>query len=252
MKKSLVEKMMLSSLDHQLKAARHLADMQEILQQFLRDRGITTYSFTYYSYYTNALNQLKYDISSDNFAPWHQHYISEHYEEIDTTLAKIYCTTRPAFWDLPTQLQEATSPKEKQMRLDSIAFGAEKGLCIPIHGPHEDFANFLVVQMRGETCLADWQALQYELFVAGYYYYSYLQNHLLKAQQGVDKYQLNQREIQCLSLIAKQYSPAAIAKSLHITERTVNYHIQRLNKKLGTKNKYQSLAKALQKGLIKN
>lgn len=244
--------MILIILEDQLKAASTIDEMNSVFRQFLADHHITTYSFTYYSYYPNALNKLKYDMASPNFTSWHKHYISENYEEIDTTLEKVYRTTLPTFWDLDAQLKEANSPKEKQMRLDSIAFGAEKGLSIPIHGPQEDFANFLVVQMKGETCLDQWQALQYELFVAGYYYYSYLQKHLLKIQEPNKKFKLNQREIQCLSLIAKQYSVAMIAKSLYITERTVNYHIQRLNKKLGTKNKYQSVAKALQRGLIKN
>jgi LuxR family transcriptional activator of bioluminescence operon len=100
--------------------------------------------------------------------------------------------------------------------------------------------------MRGENCLDHWQALQYELFVVGYYYYSYLQPLLLKNQTPVEKFDLSQREIQCLILIAKQYPVKLIAENLHITERTVNYHIQRLNKKLGVKNKYQAVAKALQ------
>jgi len=68
--------------------------------------------------------------------------------------------------------------------------------------------------------------------------------------ESKEKYQLSKREIQCLTLLAKQYSIDAIAKSLHISERTVNYHIQRLNKKLGAQNKHQSVMKALQKGLI--
>ena len=193
---------------------------------------------------------MKYDFATSNFKTWHEHYLGENYEEIDSTLESVYQATLPQFWDLQQQLKDSTSEKEKQMRLDSIAFGSEKGLSIPIHGPQEDFANFLVVQMRGETCLNHWQDIQYELFAAAYFYYSYLQKFLLKTQPPVAKHQLTSREIQCLVLIAKQYPVSMIAKSLHITERTVNYHIQRLNKKLGTKSKYQSVAKALKEGLI--
>lgn len=251
MKKLPIEKMTLSTFDQQLKTVQQIETFNTILEKFLLSRQITTYSFTYYSYYANSLNQLKYDVSSANFSSWHKHYIEEHYEEIDSTLEKIYLTTLPTFWDLATQLKEAKSPKEKQMRLDSIAFGAVKGLSIPIHGPHEDFASFLVVQMRGENFLEMGSELQYELLAAGYYYYSYLQKFLLKQQKPREKFQLNERELQCLTLIDKQYSVSAMAKLLNITERTINYHIQRLNKKMGTKNKYQSVAKAIQKGLLK-
>ena len=51
-------------------------------------------------------------------------------------------------------------------------------------------------------------------------------------------------------LISKNYSVSEMAHELHLTERTINYHIQKLNKKLGTKNKYQSLAKALRLGML--
>jgi LuxR family transcriptional activator of bioluminescence operon len=136
------------------------------------------------------------------------------------------------------------------MRLDSIEFGAVQGLSIPIHGPQEDFAILLLVQMRGQKCLENWQLQQYEFFAAAYYYYFYMQQQLLKNSKPAKKHQLNKREIQCLTLIAKQYSIEAIAQTLHITERTVNYHIQRLNKKLGAQNKYQSVIKALNVGLL--
>ena len=36
----------------------------------------------------------------------------------------------PVFWDLHDQLANAATKREKQMRLDSIAFGIEKGLSI--------------------------------------------------------------------------------------------------------------------------
>lgn len=242
--------MKLIEFENALKKARTVLELNQVLEKYLLSHEIKTYAFTYYSYYPNAQNKLKYDYATPNFAPWHQHYISEHYEEIDSTLEMVYKTVLPTFWDLQQQLKEAKSAREKQMRLDSIAFGAEKGLSIPIHGPQEDFAILLVVQMKGEKCLENWQQLQYDLFAAAYYYYNALQKALLKIQAPNEKHKLNKREIQCLTLIAKQYSIEAIAKTLNITERTVNYHIQRLNKKLGTQNKYQSVMKALQKKLI--
>lgn len=251
MKSKPFEKMTLFELQASLKAARSIPDLNAALQKFLLSYHITTYSFTYYSYYPNSLNKLKYDFATPNFEDWHKHYIGEHYEEIDTTLEKSYRLTLPVFWDLETQIKQATTAREKKMRLDSLDYGTEKGITIPIHGPREDFATFVVFQMQGENCLEQWHELEYILFVAGYYYYAYLQPQLLKTQEPVEKFQLNKREMQCLVLIAKQYSMNAIAKNLNITVRTVNYHIQRLNKKLGTKNKYQSVAKALQNGLIK-
>lgn len=240
----------LHQLDTAFKSARTIDELNQVLQDFLFDLGFSMFSFTYYSYYPNSLNKLKYDFASKAFKQWHQHYLAEHYEEVDSTLAQSYRATLPTYWVLKDQLKNAKTAKEKKMRKDSIAFGAEKGISFPIHGPEGDFAMFLVVQMVGEKCLDHWQTLQYELFTVGYYYYSYLQALLLKEKKPTAKHQLNQREIQCLQLIAEHHAIAVIAKKLHITERTVNYHIQRLNKKLGTKNKHQSVMKAMREGII--
>lgn len=242
--------MKIYKFEQALKFSKSLAQVNKALEEYLNSLGIHSFAFTYHSYYPNSLHKLKYDISSANFARWHKHYISEGYEDVDTTLDVVYRTVMPTFWDLQQQLKEAKTPREKKMRLDSIQFGSEKGLSIPIHGPQEDFAILLVVQMRGETCLENWQELQYELFAAAYYYYAYLQRHLLKLLPEDKENKLTKRDLQCLTLIAKQYSMEAIAQALNITDRTVNYHIQRLNKKLGTSNKYQSVIKALNKGLI--
>ncbi len=242
---------MLSKLEQALKSAKSIDQLNLALKQYLSNFGVKTYAFTYYSYYPNSENKLKYDFATPELVAWHNHYISEKYEDIDSTLDVVYRTSLPIYWSLEQQLKEAKSPREKQMRLDSIKFGAEKGLSIPIHGPQEDFAILVLVQMQGQKCLENWQTLQYEFFTAAYYYYFYCQQFLLKTLPADKKHQLNKREIQCLTLIAKQYSTEAMAQALSITERTVNYHIQRLNKKLGTPNKYQSVMKALNKGLIR-
>jgi DNA-binding CsgD family transcriptional regulator len=41
-----------------------------------------------------------------------------------------------------------------------------------------------------------------------------------------------------------------MAKIMLITERTVNFHIQKMNKSLGTCNKYISVAKAKECGIL--
>jgi DNA-binding CsgD family transcriptional regulator len=242
--------MSLIILEKNLKKAVSLKEINQALEKYLLTFGITTFSFTYYSYYPNSKNKLKYDFSSSDFSLWHKHYISEGYEDIDSTLDSVYQQSLPIFWDLQDQLENAKSSREKKMRLDSIKFGAEKGLSIPIHGPQEDFAILLIVQMKNQNCLDNWEELQYSLFSTAYYYYFYLQKILLLTKPNLRKNILSQREIQILLLIAKQHSIEKIANALNITQRTVNYHIQKLNKKLGVKNKYQAIIKALKQNLI--
>lgn len=242
--------MTLIDFEKTLQAAKNTRQINAALKYYLNNLSIDTFSFTYYSYHPNSQNKLKYEFSSNNFNAWHQHYISEGYEDVDSTLTVVHKTTLPTFWDLEQQLKDAKTERERQMRLDSIEFGAERGLSIPIHGANEDFAVLLAVQMKGQTCLNDWKNKQYELLAAAHYYYHYLHHALLRVQTPIGKYQLTEQEMQCLLLIAEHRSMTDMARILEITERTVNYHIQKINKKLGTKNKYQSVTKALEKGLL--
>lgn len=243
--------MTLEQFENTLKAANSIRQLNEALTAYLRCFHINTYAYTYYSYYPTSINTLKYDHSSSNLKLWHEHYIAEKYEDIDSTMDVVYQSTLPVCWDLKQQLQEAKTPRERKMRSDGIEYGVVKGVSIPIHGPLEDFAILMLAQRKDQTCLDNFSAIQYELFTAAYYFYEYMQKQLLTLHPPEEKHQLSMREMQCLVLLSKQYSLSAIAKQLKITERTVNYHIQRLNKKLGTQNKYQSVMKALQQGLIK-
>ena len=242
-------KMQLYDIEIQFQQAKTVPQLTALLEQLLQNLGFDTYSFTYYTYHLNSTHKLKYHFASKNYLAWHEHYINEGYEDIDTTLHFSHRQTLPVFWDLETQLQQAKTKRERQMRLDSIEFGVECGLLVPIHGPQEDFAILLVAQRQGQTCLREWRGLQYDLFVIAYLYYQHLQKHLLNVSQD-NLYQLTERELQCLTLIAQQMPPHEIANRLEITERTVNFHIQKINKKFGVKNKHQAVTKAKEKNII--
>ena len=217
---------------------------------YLNDLKITTFSFTYYTYHPYSKSKIKFDLSSTNLQRWHKHYIAENYDQIDTTLDQVYREVLPVHWDIEQQIREAKGSRETQMRLDSKKFGTRHGLSLPVHGPHNDFAILMVEQLRNQTCLENWQTLQSELHYVTYCVYHYLRKHLLQHHPATTKYQFSKREVECLSLVAQNYPVAEMAKILHISERTVNFHIQNINKKLGTNNKYQSVAKVIAEGLL--
>ena len=188
---------------------------------------------------------------SDSFKAWHDHYHAEGYDNIDTTSQCAKLDHIPIYWQIDQQIKEARTQRERQMRLDSLDFGADCGLTIPIHGPAGRKAILLVEQMQGEDCLAHWQKQQYPLFTAAQYYYAYLYPYLLqKNKDSSPCINLSKREQQCLQYLAQNHGVTSLAHKLGISERTVNFHIQNLNKKLGVNNKYRAVTKALQLGLI--
>lgn len=237
-------------LENKLAEANSLVECDKALTLFLSQKGINTFSFTYYAYHPHSANKLKYDMCSENFKSWHQFYLAQQYNNIDTTLSFVYQNHLPIYWNLHQQLLQATTEIERKMREDSIAFGAEAGLSIPIHGPHNNFANLLLVQMKNQSCQFKELGAQHEFLVVAHLYYHYLQSHLLNEINGKNTFGITAREVQCLLLIAKNYSVKEMAQSLELSERTINFHIQNLNRKLGTRNKYQSLAKALENHVL--
>ncbi len=239
-----------NAFERDLAAAKSLDQLNTLLKQTLRQLNIKHYSFTYYAVARNAKKKYRYDMASDSFKLWHQHYLSETYETIDNTHQQIRYNTLPYYWNCQQQLREAKSPLERQLRLDSLAYGIECGVCVPMHGNNNEFANFLVAQMQGENCLSNWPTIQHDLFLIAHYYFQHCRRLLVEQNPKTPSFLLSSREKQCLTLTGQQYTVSAIAKQLHITERTVNYHIQKANKALGTANKYQSVEKALNQGLI--
>lgn len=238
----------LYDLEQAMLKAQNLGSLKSIFTTYLHNQGINTFSFTYYLTTPGSTNKIKHDHFSKNYKQWHNHYIESGFEDIDSSFDIINQTILPLFWDVKTQIKEARSAREKQMREDSYAFGARQGLLIPINGTNKELATFVIIQMSNDRCLENWQTGQYALFVAGNLYYKYLQPFLLKIK--APKNLLTPREHQCLTLTAKQIPLTGQAKALNITPRTVNFHIQNMNKKLGVKNKHQAVMKAIQMGLI--
>ncbi|MCH9770091.1 MAG: autoinducer binding domain-containing protein, partial [Gammaproteobacteria bacterium] len=144
-----------------LKSCDNLKQLDVTLKNFLKSRKITSYAFTYFKRAPSLEdNEIKHDVFSDSYKVWHKYYLAQGYNDIDSTLNTSCQQTLPVFWDVKTQLSKAKTPREKLMRQESIAFGVEQGISIPIHGPNGDFAELVVSQRKGEDCLSDWQNLK--------------------------------------------------------------------------------------------
>ncbi len=234
----------------ELESSLKLEQINQALINFLRKKEITTFAFTYhYSHSIRNQLQIKYEQTSPNFKIWHQHYHQQEYANIDTTASTARQSHLPIYWEIEQQIKEANTKREYQMRIDAKKFGATKGVCIPIHGVNNEYAEFLVVQMNDEKCLEPFNSLQYELLSAGHIYYHHIRQHLISTVSD-DQNLLNARQIQCLSLLKGGADIKHIAKAMQITERTVNYHIQNINKNLGVKNKYLAISKAEELGVL--
>lgn len=242
--------MTIQQLLERIKQADSLKELNKVLSHYLSTLGIHSYAFTYYDLYPSSQRPLRYSYVSPALEAWHHHFIASQYEDVDQTLKLAKKVAEPILWDVYEQLKEVKQAKEARLREESIEFGVHKGLLIPIHGPGDEFSVLVLHQRKGENWLDQHPEYVHFCFLAGYYYYGKLVELLQPDQSLLRKFKLTRREMQCLELTSKGYLARDIAKTLHITERTANFHIQNLNKKLGVSNKYQAIAKARVAGLL--
>ncbi len=232
-----------SHVQYRLKAGRTTEQSSAILEEILAEYGVSIFSFTYYGCHPHAVRPLRYDYSSAELANWHRHFNENQYDRIDNTILTVYQSTVPIYWNLEAQLLAAKTEKERQMRRDGQKLGVIDGLSIPIHGPNDDFANLTIQRHRRQIQSLALRRNQYHFMIIGYLYYERIGRCLLASLSGKPSFSLSKREMQCLQLVAQGLTIAQIAKQLSLAERTVNFHIQNCNKKLGTKNKHASVHK---------
>ncbi len=63
---------------------------------------------------------------------------------------------------------------------------------------------------------------------------------------------LTERELQIVKLVVAGYTNKAIAAEIHISEKTVEFHLENLYRKIGVQTRLMAGIWALQKGLSVN
>ncbi len=228
-----------------------LFQVESAISEYLTRFHIRSFAMTFYSGHTKSGRKLKYHFVSEALRPWHTHYLEQNYADADRTLEESHTSILPLFWDVHEQLKQAKNTRERRIRLESIEFGIDKGLSIPLYGPDDDFICLTLHQRRNETCLREYQLYQFEWQNAAQLFYHHIKK-IIDLNPASISHKLTKREKQCLMLTAKSWRVEKIANELKISPRTVNFHIQNANKKLGTHNKYQSVHVLFAGGLHKN
>ena len=200
----------------ELEKTQSIQHAEALLDVYLNQFGFKHYAFTYYSGHVKSGQRLRYDHVSKPLSLWHEYYLSQSYADVDRTLEENYLAILPTFWDVQTQLKNAKNKRELRIRLESIEFGIDKGLSLPIHGPHHDFANLALHQCINQTCLQDYELHQYEWLSTAKIYYHHVKRILDLNKSSRSPFKLTKREEQCLLLTAKSWRVEQIAKDTPI------------------------------------
>lgn len=217
--------------------ASSIQALNNLLYSYFSQVGITSIAVTYYNSNTKTGNKLIYDWVSSPLKIWHQHYLDEGYADIDRTLESSEQSLLPVFWDVEEQLAAAKNKREARIRQESLDFGIDKGISIPVHAPQNDLLVLVLHQRQNENGLKNWQEEQYSWLTIALCYLHHLR-HFLAHEHVAPEALLTRREKECLKLTAQNMRIQAIAKELNVSVRTINFHLQNANKKLGVSNKY--------------
>lgn len=241
----------LQAFEFELFDASNIADANQLLTQYFGQLDIRAFAFTFYTHHPSSVNKVKYDYASKPARQWHEYYLSQNYNDFDQTVDQLHGSSLPIVWDLQEQLSKAKSETEKIIRQESIEFGIEKGVSIPLFGPNSHYASFVFYQMQGESWLENYENIKYELILVANLYFNFVMQYLHKLNNNINSdVQLTSREQQCLVLTAQNYSAKQAAEKINVAKRTVEFHLNNLNKKLGVKNKFQAVNKAIELGLV--
>ena len=220
-----------------------LAKLDVELERYFLVQGVSHFAFTFYNRVLSSRYRLKHTYASKEYKRWSCYYHSEAYLDVDSTLREVYESCSPVLWNVRDQLAQAQTKKERQMRQDSLDYGAKQGVCIPLHGAYFDFATLVLVECDQQSFMSRWENEHMFWCSVSQAYFNRLRQLIQPVVHDPIAGLLNQQQMNCLRYTARSFSVRQIASQMGLAERTVNYHIQKANKILGTKNKHQSVAK---------
>ncbi|VAW82547.1 Autoinducer-binding transcriptional regulator, LuxR family [hydrothermal vent metagenome] len=183
---------------------------------------------------------------------WRKHYAANNYMVVDPTVQ--YCSQNitPLVWDGDSirDLDE-TSPEIRRFMGEAMDFGIRNGISFPLHSVQGDFA-MLSFASEQNSAAADKQIQRVmpmgQLFTA--YLHEAVRRVFSKEMLAISSVGLTHREKECLLWAAEGKTAWEISRILKIAERTVTFHLQNVQGKLGVSNRQQAVARAVSMGMI--
>jgi DNA-binding CsgD family transcriptional regulator len=180
-------------------------------------------------------------------AAWREHYDRERYLGIDPVLTRGLTTVLPFAWE---QLDQS-DPRVARLFREAAEHGLRHGLSIPVHGAHGEGG---LMSLAGENPLPPVGTARLTLFQRAQWFtavvHARMRSLVFREQAPQPPATLTPRERECLQMAAEGMSAQGIGRDIHITERTVVFHLNRAEEKLGARKRQQAVARAVALGEI--
>jgi len=180
-------------------------------------------------------------------ASWRQIYEKENYVAIDPTVAHCLSSNLPLVWSE----QHFAGKAAAELMESARQFGLRSGITVPMHSANLQCGLLSLARDAAAEALGQ----DMELIGQSHLFASFLHEgarRLLERRQRLQPAagRLTPREKECLTWAAAGKSSWEISRIVALSERTVNYHIGNIIRKLEVASRSQAVAKALAVGLI--
>lgn len=179
---------------------------------------------------------------------WREHYDRHSYLAIDPVIMRALGTVLPFAWDELDQ----SDPAVARLFQEGAQFGLRHGFSVPVHGAHGEGG---VLSLARAQPLPALPGERQRLFQQAQWFSAVLHQKLRQlvfreSAPPARSTRLTRREHDCLRLAAEGHSAQFIARSLKIAERTVVFHLNHAEQKLGVNRRQHAVARAVALGQI--
>jgi DNA-binding CsgD family transcriptional regulator len=181
---------------------------------------------------------------------WRDHYTANNYMVVDPTVQYCAQNITPMSWD-GESLQTNENAEIRRFMSEAQDFGINSGVSFPVHTAQGDFAMLSFASEQAK--LVSNQRIQ-RVLPMGQLFTAYLHEAVRRVFDSdvlaLSKIELTQRERQCLLWATEGKTTWETSQILSISERTVTFHLQNVQGKLGVGNRQQAVARAVSLGII--
>lgn len=243
---------LLKILAHFKSSIRKCHNLQELdgqLHQAITRLNCNNYIYAYYSKTLPAASDLWHAKHSPSMKQWFEFFHQGNYLKANFAGRKAIESAQPFTFNLKKDLEKATHKSYRQFIKAALNHGINSCAIFILFSSKGGVALLSIYHDDIETLFKKTPFLPVILNQIGLLYHYQVSKQLSFISQ--EKNTLTPRQIECLILTAQNKESKEIAKLIKRSKRTVDFHLSNVNRKLGTKNKYQAVAKALALGLIK-
>ena len=178
---------------------------------------------------------------------WTDRYWDQGYYSVDPVIN--YCANHitPITWDKLAPIKPLGGGE--RMMNEAGDFGLRAGVTMPVHSPHGELGilSYALDRATPEAWRCAEQSKPYVQLMGGYLHEAMRR---VSRVSGLTDALLSGRELECLRWVADGKSSWEIGRLLNLSERTVNFHIERSMAKLNVCNRQHAIAKAIISGLL--